>query len=488
MDLIQQSTSTVNLMFLMLDSADHVSGKTGLSPTVTLSKNGGSFASPSGAVTEVGNGWYKVAGNTTDSNTLGPLKLHATASGADPNDTAFFVVAFNPLDSVRAGLTALPNAAAGANGGLPLGDANGRVDLGKLIGTALTETSAGYLAAAFKKLFDVATPVLTAASVNQTGDSYARLGANGAGLTALGDTRLGNLDAAVSSRLAPTTAGRTLDVSAGGEAGIDLANVGSPTTTLNLSGTTIGTATNLTNAATNGDLTGTMKTSVTAAVPTASANASAVWTYASASLGSTSTVGGWFNTLLQNLTDRLGPFIGTGDSNVWSYFLAIMRKDVSAPADVGGTFDPPTDSLEALQEQGAQAVTLADGAITAAKIADGAITAAKLADGAITNAKVADGVISAAKVADAAITAAKIADSALTSAKFSVSAITGPASGLLERLTQLWRRRYKKRRTRKTGTGPTTGVIEEYADDGSTVIATTTFSTDGTTATFNDAT
>ena len=39
--------------------------------------------------------------------------------------------------------------------------------------------------------------------------------------------------------LKPTTAGRALDVSAGGEAGIDLANVGSPTTTLNLSGTTI---------------------------------------------------------------------------------------------------------------------------------------------------------------------------------------------------------------------------------------------------------
>jgi len=45
--------------------------------------------------------------------------------------------------------------------------------------------------------------------------------------------------------LKPTTAGRTLDVSAGGEAGIDLANVGSPTTTLNLSGTTIKTATDV---------------------------------------------------------------------------------------------------------------------------------------------------------------------------------------------------------------------------------------------------
>jgi hypothetical protein len=37
-------------------------------------------------------------------------------------------------------------------------------------------------------------------NVVQTGDAYARLGAAGAGLTALGDTRIANLDAAVSSR------------------------------------------------------------------------------------------------------------------------------------------------------------------------------------------------------------------------------------------------------------------------------------------------
>lgn len=39
--------------------------------------------------------------------------------------------------------------------------------------------------------------------------------------------------------LRPTTAGRTLDVSAGGEAGIDWANIGSPTTAQNLSATNI---------------------------------------------------------------------------------------------------------------------------------------------------------------------------------------------------------------------------------------------------------
>ena len=41
--------------------------------------------------------------------------------------------------------------------------------------------------------------------------------------------------------LVPTTAGRTLDVSATGEAGVDWANVGAPTTTLALTGTTIAT-------------------------------------------------------------------------------------------------------------------------------------------------------------------------------------------------------------------------------------------------------
>jgi len=47
------------------------------------------------------------------------------------------------------------------------------------------------------------------------------------------------------SALQPTTAGRTLDVSATGEAGIDWANVGSPTTTVGLSGTTVKTATDV---------------------------------------------------------------------------------------------------------------------------------------------------------------------------------------------------------------------------------------------------
>src|SRR5690606_4250565 len=147
-------------------------GKTGLTPTVTICKEGGSFASPAGAVSEIGNGWYKVAGNATDTNTLGTLLLHAEASGADPVDMEFEVVAFDPLDSVRAGLTALPNAAADAAGGLPISDAGG-LDLDAKIG-ALTFTVAGHVDVNVQTWGG--TPISTPPSVNATqisGDSTA---------------------------------------------------------------------------------------------------------------------------------------------------------------------------------------------------------------------------------------------------------------------------------------------------------------------------
>jgi hypothetical protein len=104
---VTQSQTAQPLVFFMTDSSDHISGKTGLSPAVTISKNGGAFASPSGAVSEIANGWYKVAGNATDAATLGPLLLHATGSGADPFDDCFPVVAYSPQDAAALGLTNL---------------------------------------------------------------------------------------------------------------------------------------------------------------------------------------------------------------------------------------------------------------------------------------------------------------------------------------------------------------------------------------------
>jgi hypothetical protein len=72
------------------------------------------------------------------------------------------------------------------SGNTVLADSSGRVDVAKVAGTTQTAKDLG-------------------ASVTQTGDSYARIGAAGAGLTALGDTRIANLDAAVTSRLASSS-------------------------------------------------------------------------------------------------------------------------------------------------------------------------------------------------------------------------------------------------------------------------------------------
>lgn len=95
-DIFQSSTQSA-LLFLLVQSSDHITGLTGATPTVTISKNGAAFASPAGAVSEIGSGWYKVAGNATDTLALGPLALHATAAGADPCDLiAANIVAFNP--------------------------------------------------------------------------------------------------------------------------------------------------------------------------------------------------------------------------------------------------------------------------------------------------------------------------------------------------------------------------------------------------------
>lgn len=89
--------------FFMADSTDHIAGKTGLEPTVTISKNGGAFAAAAGAVTEIGNGWYSLAGNATDRNTLGEFLLHSSATGADPADEKYTIESHDPFNLAEPG-------------------------------------------------------------------------------------------------------------------------------------------------------------------------------------------------------------------------------------------------------------------------------------------------------------------------------------------------------------------------------------------------
>lgn len=108
---ILQSSAVQPLIFFIYSSSDHVSGLTGATPTVKLGKNGGTGASPAGSVSEIDStnlpGYYKVAPNATDSNTLGPLILSATAVGGDQATMLYDIVAFDPQSATNLGLSNL---------------------------------------------------------------------------------------------------------------------------------------------------------------------------------------------------------------------------------------------------------------------------------------------------------------------------------------------------------------------------------------------
>jgi hypothetical protein len=50
------------------------------------------------------------------------------------------------------------------------------------------------------------------------------------------------------------------------------------------------------------------------------------------------------------LLARIGAFLGTTVNTLYGWLRSLMRKDVAAPSDVGGTFDPATDSTEGLRD------------------------------------------------------------------------------------------------------------------------------------------
>ena len=122
--MITQSAAR-NLMILMVDSADHVTGKTGLTLTLTLSKDGGAFASISPTVTERGSGWYSVALTSSHTDTAGDLVLHATSTGADPTDVRDEVSAA-PATAAQA--TAIETDTQDLQSRLPAALVSGRID------------------------------------------------------------------------------------------------------------------------------------------------------------------------------------------------------------------------------------------------------------------------------------------------------------------------------------------------------------------------
>jgi hypothetical protein len=61
------------------------------------------------------------------------------------------------------------------------------------------------------------------------------------------------------------------------------------------------------------------------------------------------------------ILNRLGAFTGSGVNTVLGFFKGLLSKTASTPSDVGGTFDPATDSTEAVRDRGDSAWITATG-------------------------------------------------------------------------------------------------------------------------------
>lgn len=81
----RKNTALAGFTFMMIDSSDDISGKTGLTITAQRSIDGGAFASCANSASEISNGLYKIDLAAADLNG-NVITLRFTASGANPTE------------------------------------------------------------------------------------------------------------------------------------------------------------------------------------------------------------------------------------------------------------------------------------------------------------------------------------------------------------------------------------------------------------------
>lgn len=114
----RKNVASQNLAFALVNASTGAA-LTGATVTARRSIDGGAQASATGSVSELGNGQYNLALSQADTNG-NHIGILLTATNAIPVHFSLVMTAADPTDSVRLGLTALPNAAAGASAGLPV--------------------------------------------------------------------------------------------------------------------------------------------------------------------------------------------------------------------------------------------------------------------------------------------------------------------------------------------------------------------------------
>lgn len=233
--------------------------------------------------------------------------------------------------------------------------------------------------------------------------------------------------------LQPTVVNRKLDVSSGGEAGLDWANVGTPGSTVGLSATTISVATTLTNAP---------------------SDSSGVTT----------------------LLSRLGGITGSGVNTVLGFFKALLSKTATVPTDIGGTFDPATDSTEAVRDK--QTDIEADTADLQTRLPTALVSGRMdsdtqaMANAVLTSAKFAAGAIDAAAIAANALGAAELATDAVNEIRDAVFARAFAAAYGSHTFEELVAMMSVALFAKCSGMATVTGVFRNLADTADVITAT----------------
>ena len=203
--LLKQSSATHKLIWNMVQE-DGFTPWTGGTATVLLTKDGAAYGAPAGAVSELANGTYVVAGNATDTNTLGELTLYATGAGALPAKKTWTVVAFDP-DAVAVGAAVTGSAMTLAGGAIVAGTFGaGAIDAAAIKDAAIDNAT---FAADVGSTALISNPVAQAAATG----TWESLTAGHTTVNTFGALVNTNLNATVSSR--STYAGGAADANIG---------------------------------------------------------------------------------------------------------------------------------------------------------------------------------------------------------------------------------------------------------------------------------
>jgi len=197
----RKNTATQYIYFGLINSTSG-DALTGATVTAYRALDGAAQASATGTTTELGNGQYRFNLSQADTNANNGSYLF-TATNAIPVEKTVVFTAADPTDATAFGIS--------------------RIDAAITSRMATYTQPTGFLAATFPTTVASPTNITAATGVVLSGVTHT--GAVIPTVSAVTGLTASNLDAAVSSRLAPTVSGRTLDVTATGAAGIDWANV-----------------------------------------------------------------------------------------------------------------------------------------------------------------------------------------------------------------------------------------------------------------------